>query len=336
MNDYGGIAMRLINVTEYNHNRMVLARPVLDSKRRVLLAAGRTIDPKIKDRLINMGIKFLFVEDEVSKGISMDDMLDMPTWTDSIQVVKDFYDQVKAHKQDKKKPRPEIRNIQQIAKKLTDEVKVRPLLVLIPSGTIATELQPYAHAVNVTILSLLTAKKLGYGETKLKDLAIGALLHDIGKALTDNYEEHSEVGFNYLRDVSQMSIVSAHVAYQHHEKVDGSGFPRMIKGESVLEFGQICGVANMYENFINIDHLPPHEAMEGVMAASDRYYAYAVVRAFSHSVPTYPPGTKVVVQNHDAIVTRIHKHLQRPFVRIIEKNKELDLSDHPTLMIKPE
>ncbi|GGM23752.1 c-di-GMP phosphodiesterase [Paraliobacillus quinghaiensis] len=322
--------MRLINISKYDHTSMVLGKPIYDSRKRILLAAGRTIDPKIVKRLENMGIDFIFVEDEISKGISIDDMLDMPTWTDAIQVVKSFYEHAINNKT------PNIESIQQIAGKLLKEVKHRPTLVLIPAGTMTKELQPYAHAVNVTILALLTGKRMRYTDTKQRDLAIGTLLHDIGKSIEEDYDKHPEVGFQFLRNISQISIVSSHIAYQHHETFDGKGFPRQISGKDFLEVAQICGIANRYDNLVTKDKIPPHDAMEAIMATSDSGYAYNIVTAFSQSVATYPPGTKVLINNSEpAIVTQINKHLQRPVVKILSSEEEIDLVENSTYMIKP-
>ncbi|MBM7573527.1 HD-GYP domain-containing protein [Aquibacillus albus] len=322
--------MRLIDISEYDYQTMVLAKPIFDSQKRVLLAAGRTINPKILSRLEDIGINFLFVEDEISKGIHIDDMIDLPTWTDSIEVVKDFYEQVQSGK------RPDIKDLQKVGNLLLKEVKVRPTLVLIPSGTMAKEVQPYAHAVNVTILSLMTGKKLGYNDRKQIDLAIGSLLHDIGKVLTDEYEKHPEYGFNYIRNNNQLSVVSSHVAYQHHESVDGEGFPRQISGDTILEVGQICGIANLYDNYITQKSMAPHEAMEGIMATSDRLYMHKIVQAFTRAIPTYPPGTKVLIgKGEQAIVTQINTHLHRPIVKVLSSEQEIDLAEDPTIMIEP-
>ncbi|QHE53691.1 HD-GYP domain-containing protein [Pontibacillus sp. HMF3514] len=320
--------MRLINVSEYNYENMVLAKPVYDSKKRILIAAGKSINPRVLDRVKNMGVSYLFIEDEISKGIDIEDMLDMPKWTDCIQTIKEYFEQ--AQNEDA----PNILPIQKVADQLIEEVKKRPTLVTIPSGAIDQELQPYAHAVNVTILSLLTAKKMGYNNIQMKELALGTLLHDIGKAITDEYSNHQEEGFNHLRSNRQISLMSAHIAYQHHETIDGKGAPRQLT--EVLEVGQIAGVANNYENHISKEQLLPHQAMEAIMATSDVTYSFGVVQAFSQAVPTYPPGTKVIIASkEDGIVTRVQQHLQRPVVRVLSKGRDIDLADHPTLMIEP-
>jgi len=321
--------VRLINISEYQHDRMVLAKPLYDSKKRILIAAGKSINPKILDRVKNMGISYLFIEDEMSKGIDIEDMLDMPKWTDCIQAVKQYFEQVKDPEEI-----ADILPIQKVTNQIIEEVKNRPTLVTIPSGAIDQELQPYAHAVNVTILSLLTAKKLGYNDMQLKELAFGTLLHDIGKAVTNDYNQHQEEGFNHLRDNRQISLMSAHIAYQHHETIDGKGQPRQL--QDVLEVAQIAGVANNYENHITKEQMLPHDAMEAIMATTDISYNFKIIQAFSQAVPTYPPGTKVrIASKEDGIVSRVNQHLQRPVVRVLSKGRDIDLADHPTLMIEP-
>ena len=218
--------MRLIQIRDYQEQSMQLAKPVFDAKRRILLAAGHTIHPKYLDRLIEMGISYLIVEDAVSKGITMDEMLDMPTWMDIIECVKESFDAVSANK-----PVP-VQKIFQSAGKLLDEASLRPIVIGIPSSTIASELNVYAHSVNVAIMSLQMGKQLGYNDLQLRDLLIGCLLHDIGKAKGKRIEAHPEAGFQILRNIREISLLSAHVAYQHHETLDGTGYPRSISGNA--------------------------------------------------------------------------------------------------------
>lgn len=321
--------MRLIHISDYDVKRMTLAKPVLDKKRRTLLAAGRTIDPKIHKKLENMGITYIFVADEISKGIDLNDLIDMPTWSDAVQAIQDFYNGVR------EKQEPEITVVQKVAKKLLEEVKRRPILLLIPAGTVEKEMQRFAHVVNVAIVALLIGKNLAYNEGKQRDLAVGCLVHDIGKMVTDQYREHPLEGFNYLRHIYQFSLLSAHVAYQHHERIDGTGFPRKLKGETILEVAQICAISNQYDEYISADGLAPHEALEAIMAMTGSSFSIKIVHAFSQSIPVYPPGTEIIVNQRGAIVTKIKRHFQRPVIRFLDNEEEFDLLDHPTYMIKP-
>lgn len=122
----------------------------------------------------------------------------------------------------------------------------------------------YGHSVNVCTIAVKIGILLGYNQLKLAELGIGALFHDIGMTkiplqvldktsnLTNDeiklIQTHPEVGFSMLKENQAISMVSAHVAYQHHERYDGSGYPRRIAGEAIHEFGRITAVADVYDS----------------------------------------------------------------------------------------
>ncbi|MFC5471719.1 HD-GYP domain-containing protein [Cohnella suwonensis] len=320
--------MRLIRIQEYNEQTMQLAKPVYDGKRRILLAAGNTIHPKYLERLIDIGITNLIVEDAVSKGVTMEELLDMPTWLDVIDCVKSAYEAVRTGKP------INLRDLLQKAGKLIDEASRRPIIVPVPSAMVADELKDYAHAVNVAIMSLQTGKQLGYNQLQLRDLVVGVLLHDIGKAKDKSKEAHPETGFQIIRAIREISLLSAHIAYQHHETLDGKGFPRQLAGKEIHEYAQVCAVADLYDHLIADEGTAPHEAMEVIMGQNGIKYSESVVSAFVKSIPAYPPGTKVrQLDGKEAIVTRIIDHLQRPCIRLLATGEELFLTDHPSVLI---
>ncbi|WP_297992453.1 HD-GYP domain-containing protein [Anoxybacillus sp.] len=319
--------MRLILLEEYDERTMELARPIYDRRRRVLLAAGRKIHPKYVERLKQMDIRYVFVEDAASEGITLEELLDMPSWIDAIDVVEEAFDAVR------KREELPLRSLFKLAVKLVDEVKKRKVLAVIPATSIAMEVQPYAHAVNVALLSLQLGKKMNCNDLQLRDLALGALLHDVGKAL-EGEEHHTVKGFEYLRKERELSLLCAHVAYQHHEHVNGSGTPRGLTETSIHLYAQICAIADEYENLISVEFVPPHEALEIVMARSGIRYSQQLVRLFVETIPAYLPGTMVKMSDgRNAIVTKIIEHMQRPYVRYIDTHEEIALADHPSLLI---
>jgi HD-GYP domain-containing protein (c-di-GMP phosphodiesterase class II) len=124
----------------------------------------------------------------------------------------------------------------------------------------------YTHSVHVYIYSsLLTRAIIGdENDALLKELGIGFLLHDIGKKdispailnkkgkLDDEeWEEikkHLDTGYNLLTQVSgSLSDEVAQIVLQHHEKIDGSGYPKGLKDSDIGRFGKICGVADVYD-----------------------------------------------------------------------------------------
>lgn len=320
--------MRLISIDEYNPTLMQLARPIFDKQKRILLGAGRTIHPAYLKRLIDLDIRYLFVEDAISFGITMEEMVDIPTWMDAIDSLKQIYQAVE------KRQEVSIRELQKRVIQLVEEVAKRKALFLVPTSSLAEELRRYAHSVNVTLLALQIAKKKGISQLQIKDLALGCLLHDIGKVLVDETEHHSRAGFEYLRKVREVSLLSAHVAYGHHEAIDGSGEPRGIGEKEIHEFAQICAIANTYENAISKEGLQPHEALEYIMTKSGTVFSADLITVFMQQVPSYIPGTKVKLNNgRIGIITKIQGNVQRPYVRYLDNNEEVSLGENHTLLI---
>ncbi|WP_050614009.1 HD-GYP domain-containing protein [Bacillus testis] len=320
--------MRLIRLQEYETATMELARPIYDKYHRVLLAEGRTIHPAFVQKLQKLNFQYVFVEDSISQGITMEEMIDMPTWIDCITQVQDAFEKVG------REGELPLRQLLQTANQLVDEVYSRGAIVLIPVTFLAEELHVYAHSVNVALLSIQLGKKKNYNRVKAGDLALGALVHDLGKVLSKTPDEHPEAGFHYLRGIKEISLMTAHMAFQHHEHEDGSGYPRGVKGPFIHEFAQICGIANLYDHLISENYYPPHIALEFIMTKAGSWFSTELVKLFVQEVPFYPPGTKVKLNTkEEAIVTKIHKNMQRPYVRLIHNNMELALVNNPSIII---
>ncbi|GAE26523.1 hypothetical protein JCM9140_2601 [Halalkalibacter wakoensis JCM 9140] len=323
--------MRMIHIEQYNERTMQLAKPVYDGKRRVLLGAGHIVHPKYKEKLIDIGINYLFIEDSKSRGISLEEMMDMPTWLDIITMTENAY---KALEMKQSFP---LVDIQKAVKALIAEVQKRNAIMLIPTKAVDQSLTLYAHVVNVTLIALQIGKKMGYTYTQLNNLGIGCLLHDVGKTRTSNSQDHPEIGFNLIRNQREINLTSAHVAYQHHETIDGKGFPRGLVGDQILEFAQICSLANDYDHLTSKEGVMPHEAIEQIMTFSEKKYKHSIVLAFSQGIISYPPGTNVqlnIGSKGKGIVTRIESNPHRPVVRLHELNKEVNLNNQPTILIE--
>lgn len=323
----GGI-MRLIPIGKYDEHTMQLAKPVYDRYRRILLAANNTIHPKYLEKMKEIGIRSLFVEDAESRGITMEELIDMPTWMDVIEVMAETFAAARARKP------VALPRLNASIGQLLSEIKRRPLVLPISTRAMPDELYPYAHAVNVALLAMQIGKHLGYNDLMLRDLGLGCLLHDIGKAVAAHEDHHPQEGFGILRNVRELNLLVAHVAFQHHERIDGGGYPRGISGGAFHEYAQICGLCNQFENMTSNRDLSSHEVMEYIMTLSGTGYSAPIVEVFVRVIPSYPPGTKVVLNDgRQAVVTKISSHMQRPTVRFPDTGGELPLADHPTVLI---
>jgi HD-GYP domain-containing protein (c-di-GMP phosphodiesterase class II) len=216
--------------------------------------------------------------------------------------------------------------------------------------------------VNVAVLSVMTGISLGYNELKLRDLGVGALLHDLGKvkideriynkpgSLTseefDTIKLHTTYGFEMLQSMKSVNILCAHVAFQHHERFDGQGYPRGMKGKEIHDFARIVSLADVYDA-LTADRpyrraLRPYHAVEYLNSMGGTQFDPDLTKAFVEHIAIYPVGSYVNLNTKQkAIVVSVNKpNKTRPVVRVltdIDGNPttpfELDLSTAPTLFI---
>ena len=133
-------------------------------------------------------------------------------------------------------------------------------LVRLSSNTIFS----YAHLLNVTVLSIVIAKKHGFEESLVRQIGIGAFLHDLGKFklpnklvnkttkyTKDEYEElktHTTLGFEMIRDNPQLTSLSKKIILLHHEAVEGSGYPLGLTEKEVGYYPYVISISNIFDN----------------------------------------------------------------------------------------
>jgi len=213
----------------------------------------------------------------------------------------------------------------------------------------ATDIRKYddytfAHSVNVCALSTMLGILCQYTRSQLDELALGALLHDIGKIKisldilnkpgqldTNEFEimkTHSEVGFELLRKTTQLSVVPMHVAFEHHEKYDGSGYPRGLAANDIHKYARIVAIADVYDALtsdrVYKDACLPHIAYQIMMEEGDKHFDATLLKLFFDNVAVYPIGTAVQLTTGEyAIVTDIQKGFTlRPTLQLIANSKK--------------
>jgi putative nucleotidyltransferase with HDIG domain len=169
-----------------------------------------------------------------------------------------------------------------------------------------------AHALNVTIVSLLMGRVFGLAEDEMMDLGLGAMLHDVGKldlpdrlrfpedgfstAETAVYREHVAHGVRHGRRMG-VSPGTLLVIAQHHEQADGSGFPQRLPVEKMSGAARIVALVNRYDNLCNplqpSRSLTPHEALSLLFAQGKQKFDATMLSGFVRMMGVYPPGSLV-------------------------------------------
>lgn len=344
---------------------MKLAKKVFSDEGQVLLSDGIELTDKFLDRLKNKGINYLYIEDPRLEGVVIPELLSEETMRESMRVIRDsFRNYADSSKQTSKVTYPYVgKNMRNMMKQIMQELEHNreAMIMLMNMNTVDQYL--YVHSMNVCVYATLLGIANGYDEEKLMTLGLGAMLHDIGKTqisrdilmkpdqLSDGeymeMKRHAERGYYLLKDEPNIPLLSAHCAYQHHERLNGTGYPRGLKGDEIHEFAKWLGIVDSYDamtsNRIYRNARLPHQAMEILFTGSETLYDTRMLSVFRDKVAIYPIGISVNLSNGlKGVVVHVNpQFIQRPVVRImmdedgqpVQAPYDLDLAVHLNVMI---
>jgi len=336
---------------------MVTAYNVFNSDGSVLIKSDIPLTNLYVKRLKQFGLGSIYIKNPLLEGMEIPEIVKEDTKKKAIQVVQHAFKHFVEHRE------VDIEPFKLIANSLADEVILNRESMIHLADTRTFDEYLYGHSVNVCLLALLTGLLLDYNVTKLREMALGVLLHDLGQTLVPNeivskpgkltsdemnvIRQHTEFGFEALRKVREMSTPAAHVAFQHHENFDGSGYPRGLKGTDIHEYSRITSIANMYDALISDrpyrKAFLPHEAYEILMTLGHKYFDPKILDVFLANVAIYPIGSVVTLSTGETgVVTNVVRRMQtRPIVKIIcdekgqvaSKQEEIDLTQNNTIFI---
>ncbi|MBF0190568.1 MAG: HD-GYP domain-containing protein [Magnetococcales bacterium] len=201
----------------------------------------------------------------------------------------------------------------------------------------------FMHSVNVGVMLMSFCRALEMAEEDIINVGIGGMLHDIGKMRTPEgilnkagklsdeefaiMKKHVTYSRKILSETPGIAEVSMHVAAQHHERFDGSGYPLGLKGDAINRFGQMAAIVDVYDA-ITSDRCyhkgnPPHMALKRMLEWSKYHFSADLYQKFVQCVGIYPMGTLVRLENGFlGVVNRPnHESLLHPVVTLVINGK---------------
>lgn len=333
-----------------------LAKPIYSGKSQILIQKNVKLTYFMIQRLKQLGITYVYIKDPLTEDIMIHSPIPDELRLEAIQTVKESFASYQNQGYSKKAFLLENTSgkIDNLVNSMVNQIQKNDEVLSIMSDIFISDDYVFSHSVNVTIYSLALANELKMNNKKIKSLGLGAMLHDVGKVfipeevlnktgrLTEEefaiIQEHPEMGFEFLRQSSSVPLLVAHCAFQHHERLDGSGYPRGLKGNQIHQFGKILGVADVFDavtsNRIYRDAMLPQEGLEILYAGSGTLFDQEMVRTFRETIAIYPNGVTVQLSDkRTAVVVKQNRPLQeRPIVRILKENNievtpyDIDLS----------
>lgn len=314
-----------------------LGQAVKDERGRVLLAVGTPITAGLCEALIRRGYAQVYALDGVADDIAPRDALAERTRSLATQTARRCFQHIE---------RGDLLPLKAVG----DAVEAILADILL-ARNVALEFATlrsisdytFEHSVNVCVYSLLVGHAVGVGGEDLRALGAGALLHDVGKILCADLctkagplshedwariRQHPIDGFEMLRQHHELHLFVAHIAYQHHERMDGSGYPRGLMGDRILPLARIVAVGDVYDA-MTADRpyaggRPPHEAMEVVRTGAGALFDTEAVRAFLQRIAVYPVGTPVLLADSTiGVVVEQGQSPGEPIVRLLGRAGEV-------------
>ena len=342
---------------------MVLAYPILSDRGLLLLSEGVILGGEHLRMLRANGVLCAHVrEPEPRPETAVPPLLRPSSMDRAVQVLKGAFDS--AAQGDGELLCARLEDLSSVVEEIQDEVLSQPELVAHCHDLRNHDDYTFRHSVHVMVMSLILGRGLDMPSETLSSLAMGAVLHDIGKtripleilnkpgALDPEEMEvmrrHADLGAQILDLDPRLAPEVREVLRQHHERWDGSGYPRGLKGRGIHPFARQVAVADVYDALASARPYKSqrfaHEVFQFVAARGGTLFDPQVVAVFSHVTTPYPRGTWLILSSgHVGMVTRVERgHTLRPEVTAVHHLKTgplarplmIDLERHPRLEVQ--
>lgn len=346
--------MRLIPI-EIVREGTKIAKTIYDYNGNILLKKGVELTRTIINKMKSVDIMSVYIEDEYSMG-EIEDVIKPEVRQKSITYLREVLSNIERINDDsmvigsnrkkiiEKKNREYFSSIQKIAEEIVDDITSNNNVLLGLVDIKSIDNYVYQHSVNVAVIALSIGISMKFSKKDLLDLALGALVHDIGKAfvsrdiinkegaLTEEenkeFNQHPRKGYEYIKDNGILNSQSTLIVLQHHERMDGLGFPQGLKGDEISDLAKIVSIADCYDYLTSDTRhsraITAGEALEFIMAHVNTLFDYKYVKVFSKILIAYPKGSIVKLSNGDiAIIESTPANYPlRPLVKIIKSESK--------------
>ena len=310
-----------------------LARSVHREDGSLLVRAGKPLTAYEIRRLAAMGFPGVYVADPGEEDLSAPELISETTRAAAVAHLWHAYRMLEQGR------RLDVVRLQDAVDNIVDEILAEPRVLMGLADLRSHDTYTFGHSVDVCALSVAIGRAMEMPPQQLRVLGLGALLHDIGKIgvpaeilrkpgrLTAEewryIEEHPRLGFDILRRYHEVPVPAAHVAYQHHERLDGSGYPRGLAGDQLHPYGRIAAVADVFDAMCAPrtyrPSFPVHAVLAFLQENSGTLFDATAVSCLARVVAPYPLGTTVRLSTGETgvVVALVPENGRLPTVRIL-------------------
>ena len=341
---------------------MILEQTIADRADRILIARGTQLDEYLIESMRKMGITGVYIRTGV---IEDKDTEEQPVITAQVQQKIDqrqVKDRAKVHLSESVKKRvaegiqylyqdTESSGFMDVARSITNDlvkaIDDNDAIAVDISALKVSDEYTFKHSVDVATMAMIVSRQYGFNDEQVQQIGVSGLLHDIGKSripteilnkaqkLTDEefalIKKHSLLGYEILKDKPELSNAVKMGVLQHHEKINGSGYPMGVTEGQIHIFAKIIAVTDIYDALVTErpykKAFTPRNAVEMIMAMTGEL-DLQVMQSFLESVILYPVGTNVDLSNGEKarVVANNPRFVLRPTVVGLNSGRVYELS----------
>jgi len=311
----------------------VLGKNVLSGDGNILLRAGARLSGVYIEKLKSLGVFYVYIDDERLEDICKRDSVYEELKQNSMKnlgiIVKNI------NNGNKKKAKEAIKAVENLIDYIIEQEAVRDNLQDVKTYDDYT----YYHSLDTGIIATFLGLNMELGKNELKELAVGATLHDIGKIkINENIikkngklteEEYKEIikhpiyGAQVIKKYYGENEPIVKAILEHHERIDGRGYPFGKSGNEISKYGKLVAISDVY-NAVSNDRIyrkrfAPNEAYELILAGSGGSFDSNIVREFRRTFAVYPMGSCVKLSNgaEGYVIRQNTDFPDRPVIRIL-------------------
>lgn len=339
---------------------MKIDQSIVDRMKRILIARGTILDEYLIDALLKLKVMGVYIAEGEAEPEDENSYV-MQETLEKIEKLK-VADRTKVQLQESVKKRVSegiqyvfnntesdefTKETTHITNELMKAIEENEAVAVDVSALKVSDEYTFKHSVDVATISMIVAKKYGLSEKEVYEIGVAGLLHDVGKSkiptellnkpdrLTDEefefMKQHSLLGYSILKDKDDLTEDILMGVLQHHEKINGSGYPMGVTIEKIGIYAKIIAVADIYDALVTErpykKAFSQRDAVEILMSMTDELDIEAL-RSFLGSVILYPVGSTVELSNGEMarVVANDPTSVLRPKVVGLRSGKVYDLA----------
>jgi len=346
--------------TRLLENGMRIDQAIVDGSGRALIAKGAYLDDFQIDYLQNRGVNGVYIREGEEEP---EDEIVIPLYTQEVIAKTRVEDRAKVKLSESVRQRvgegiqylynnTEEGGFAEATTNITNEL----MNAIFENDAIAVDVgmlkvsdeYTFKHSVDVATIAMIIGKQYGLNKEQVREIGIAGLLHDVGKSKIPNeilnkpgrldndefalMKQHSLFGFQILKEKEQFSDGIMRGVLQHHEKINGAGYPLGVDETKIHTYAKIISVADIYDALVTDrpykSAFSKRDAVEMIMAMTQELDIKAMT-SFLESVILYPVDSIVHLSNGEKakVVENSTKYVLRPKVVSIQTGKVYDLAE---------